>query len=278
MNRINIQYILNKKKTGEKIVMLTAYDYPLAALLDESGVDIVLVGDSLANVVLGLEQTKEVGMAEMLHHTKAANRAVKRAMLVGDMPYASYKTPVSAVKNAKRFMKDAGCNAVKIEWFKGCEKIAAAIAKAKIPVMGHVGLTPQRADELGGFKVQGKDAATAAKIIEQAKILEQCGCFAVVLECVPTEIAAIITQKLKIPTIGIGAGVHCDGQVLVTYDMLGIFTRFHPKFVKQYADLGAEIKKAVSQFYSDVKTGKFPDAEHSYAMNPEQLRGVGGDL
>ncbi len=270
MSRITVKQILQKKRSGEKIVILTAYDYPLAALLDESGVDIVLVGDSLANVVLGLASTKEVGMAEMLHHTKAANRAVKRAMLVGDMPYPSYKTPLSAVKNAKRFIKEAGCDAVKIEWFKGCDKVAAAIHKAKIPVMGHVGLTPQRADELGGFKVQGKDAAAAAKIIEQAKILEKCGCFAIVLECVPAEIAAIITRALKIPTIGIGAGVACDGQVLVTYDMLGIFTRFHPKFVKQYADLGAEIKKAVSQFYSEVKTGKFPDAEHSFGMKKEE--------
>jgi 3-methyl-2-oxobutanoate hydroxymethyltransferase len=271
MSRISVTQILQKKQAGEKIVMLTAYDYPLAALLDESGVDIVLVGDSLANVVLGLEQTKEVGMTEMLHHAKAANRGVKRAMLVGDMPYSSYKTPASAVTNAKRFIKEAGCGAVKIEWFKGCEKVATAIAKVKIPVMGHVGLTPQRADELGGFKVQGKEAAAAAKIIEQAKILEKAGCFAVVLECIPSEVAAVITKSLKIPTIGIGAGVECDGQVLVTYDMLGIFTKFHPKFVKQYADLGAEIKKAVSQFYSDVKTSKFPDAEHSFGMKREEV-------
>ncbi|OGX25877.1 MAG: 3-methyl-2-oxobutanoate hydroxymethyltransferase [Omnitrophica WOR_2 bacterium RIFCSPHIGHO2_01_FULL_48_9] len=276
MQRINIQNILSKKKAGEKIVMLTAYDYPLAAILDESGIDMILVGDSLANVVLGLEFTKQVGMTEMLHHAKAANRAVKRAMLVGDMPYNSYKTPTLAVKNAKRFVKEAGCNAVKIEWFPGCEKIARAIVKARIPVIGHVGLTPQRAQELGGLKVQGKDAQAAAEIIQQAKLLEQAGCFSLVLECIPSEIAAMITQNSKIPTIGIGAGADCDGQVLVTYDLLGLFTRFHPKFVKQYTDLNAEIKKAVGQFFSEVKTGKFPDAEHSFSMHPDELGKIKG--
>lgn len=271
MSRISINQILEKKKSGEKIVMLTAYDYPMAALLDESGIDIILVGDSLANVVLGLEFTKEVGMTEMLHHAKAAGRAVKRAMLIGDMPYNSYRTAALAVNNAQRFIKEAGCDAVKIEWFPGCEKIARALVKAKIPVMGHVGLTPQYAPELGGLKIQGKDAKAAADIIKQAQLLEKAGCFSIVLECIPREVAAIITKNLKIPTIGIGAGVNCDGQVLVTYDLLGLFTRFHPKFVKQYADLSLTIKSAVSQFFSDVKTGKFPDAEHSFAIHPEEL-------
>lgn len=271
MKRISVQQILQKKKTGEKIVMLTAYDCPLGALLDESGVDIVLVGDSLANVVLGLEFTKQVGMTEMLHHAKAVNRAVKRAMLVGDMPYNSYKTPMVAVKNAKRFVNEAGCNAVKIEWFDGCEKVARAIVAAGIPVMGHVGLTPQRADQLGGLKVQGKDAESARRIIAQAKLLEKAGCFSLVLECIPVEIAASITKNFKIPTIGIGAGKDCDGQVLVTYDLLGLFTRFHPRFVKEYANLSAEIKKAVGNFISDVRRGQFPAAGHSFSMNPEEF-------
>ena len=274
MSRCTVQEILHKKKMGEKIIMLTAYDYPLAALLDESQVDIVLVGDSLANVVLGLELTKEIGMKEMIHHAQAANRAVKRTMLIGDMPYNSYKTPTLAVKNAKRFFKEAGCNAVKIEWFPGCEKIAAVLVKAKIPLMGHVGLTPQRAQELGGLKVQGRDASAAKRIIQEAKLLEKAGCFSVVLECIPSEIAAIITKNLKIPTIGIGAGPNCDGQVLVTYDMLGLFTRFHPKFVKQYADLNSTIKSAVAQFTKEVKEGKFPDPAHSFSMSPEELKNI----
>ena len=277
MSKISVQDILNKKKQGERIVMLTAYDYPVAALLDEIGVDVILVGDSLANVVLGLKYTREIGMTEMLHHAKAAGRAVTRALLIGDMPYNSYKTPALAKANAKRFIKEAHCDAVKIEWFPGCEKIAAAIVKAKIPVMGHVGLTPQRVKDLSGFKVQGKEAPAAKKIIAQAKLLEKAGCFSVVLECIPSEIAGLITEELNIPTIGIGAGISCDGQVLVTYDLLGLFTRFHPKFVKQYADLASEIKKAAGQFFSEVKTGKFPDAEHSFSIQRDQLLAVHKD-
>ena len=274
MAHISVKQILQKKITGEKIVMLTAYDYPLAALLDESGIDIILVGDSLANVVLGLEFTNQVGMTEMIHHAKAVGRAVRRAMLEGDMPYGSYKTAALAVKNAKRFVTEAVCGAVKIEWFPGCEKVASAIGKAKIPVMGHVGLTPQRASELGGLKLQGKEAQAAGAIIRQAKLLEKAGCFSIVLECIPAQVAAMITKNLRIPTIGIGAGANCDGQVLVTYDLLGLFTRFHPKFVKQYVNLSDEIKKAVGQFFSEVKTGKFPDAEHSFSMDPQELKKV----
>jgi len=271
MSRISVSQILQKKNSGEKVVMLTAYDYPLASLLDESGVDIILVGDSLANVVLGLEYTKQVGMSEMLHHAKAVNRGVKRAMLVGDMPYGSYKNATVAVKNARRFVKEGGCDAVKIEWFDGCEKVASAIVKAEIPVMGHVGLTPQRADQLGGLKVQGKEAKSAQDIIKHAKLLEKVGCFSIVLECIPREVAAIITKNLKIPTIGIGAGVECDGQVLVTHDLLGLFTRFHPKFVKEYANLDSTIKSAIGQFISEVKQEKFPDSAHSFSMDEEEL-------
>jgi 3-methyl-2-oxobutanoate hydroxymethyltransferase len=252
--------------------MLTAYDYPLAALVDEADVDMILVGDSLANVVLGLESTTEVGMNEMIHHAKAVNRAVKKALLVGDMPFESYqKDSASAVENALRYQSEAGCDAVKLEWFDNCHEVAERIVKAGIPVMGHVGLTPQTAEKLGGFKVQGKDAATARKIMENAKAMEQSGCFSIVLECIPMEIAQIITKQLSIPTIGIGAGVHCDGQVLVTHDLLGLVSRHKPKFVRQYIDLSAAIVGGISDFCKDVESGKFPDRDHSYAMNREEL-------
>ncbi len=274
MSRLSVNYILKKKKSGDKIIMLTAYDFPMASILDEMNIDVILVGDSLANVMLGLPSTRDVGMEEMLHHAKAVNRAVKKALLIGDMPYESYKTPAAGIKNAKRFVKEAGCNAVKIEWFDKCVSVAQAIVKAGIPVMGHVGLTPQRADEIGGFVVQGRDAQTAQKLIQQAKALEKAGCFSLVLECVPDAISKMISEQLKIPTIGIGAGVHCDGQVLVTYDLLGLFVRFHPKFVKQYADLSSVIKSAVGKFTEEVKGGQFPDDAHSFSIKPEELKKI----
>lgn len=252
--------------------MLTAYDYPTAALIDAAGADIILVGDSLAQVVLGLSSTKEVGMDEMVHHAKAAGRAVKNALLIGDMPYVSYQeNPEQAAGNAKRFIEEAGCGAVKLEWFDQCLEVTAAIVKAGIPLMGHVGLTPQTADKLGGYKVQGRDAESAQKIIERAKALEAKGCFAVVLECIPSEVAKIISEHLTIPTIGIGAGVHCDGQVLVINDLLGLDSRFHPKFAKQYADLASAIDKAVRQYIKEVKSGRFPSAGESYSIKSEEL-------
>ena len=270
--RKTIQDIMKRKEGGRKITMLTAYDYPLASLVDAAGVDMILVGDSLANVVLGLESTTEVGMSEMIHHAKAVNRAVKQALLIGDMPFESYQTDSdAAVDNALRFVEEAGCNAVKLEWFDQCLDVAEKIVKAGIPVMGHVGLTPQTAEQLGGFKVQGKDADSARKIIEYAKALEERGVFSVVLECIPSQIAAIITEQLTIPTIGIGAGEHCDGQVLVTHDLIGLFDRFKPKFVKQYIDLGTPIIQSVKHFCKDVEEGKFPDQLHSYSMNSEEL-------
>ncbi|MCB9757235.1 MAG: 3-methyl-2-oxobutanoate hydroxymethyltransferase, partial [Candidatus Omnitrophica bacterium] len=226
-----IAVLSQKAQSGQKLTMLTAYDFPMAALIDECGIDIVLVGDSLANVVLGLPSTKDVGISEMLHHAKAVRRAVKNALLLGDMPFSAYQVhPQNAVKNARRFILEAGCDAVKLEWFADCLAVTEKLVKNKIAVMGHVGLTPQTADQLGGFKVQGKDALSAKKIIEQAKNLESAGCFSLVLECVPDQLAAEITRILKIPTIGIGAGLHCDGQVLVTHDLLGMFSQFHPKF------------------------------------------------
>lgn len=272
---ITIEQIKMKKKRGEKIVVLTAYDYPLASLIDQAGVDMILVGDSLANVVLGLESTTEVGMTEMLHHAKAVRRAVKNALVVGDMPFESYqKDPRAAVANAKRFVDEAGCDAVKLEWFERCLEVTERIVKAGIPVMGHVGLTPQTAEKLGGFKVQGKDAVSAKNIIGHAKALEAKGCFSVVLECIPAEIAALITEALTIPTIGIGAGPACNGQVLVTHDVLGLFDRFKPKFVKQYVRVDNLISDGIRRFRDEVRSGSFPDAAHSYFMNEDEFKKI----
>jgi len=271
-NRKTIHQILEKKKQGQKITMLTAYDYPMALLVDEAGVDMILVGDSVANVVLGLESTREVGMTEMIHHAKAVDRAVKKAMVIGDMPFESYQTDISqAVSNARRFVQEAGCDAIKLEWFDQCPEVVESIVREGIAVMGHVGLTPQRAEELGGFKVQGKDSESAREIIENARFLEQKGCFSIVLECIPDAISEIITTELSIPTIGIGAGVHCDGQVLVTHDVLGLCERFQPKFVKQYVDLRSPIVEGITRFCQEVENGAFPDKARSYSMNIEEL-------
>ena len=295
MGKITVKDILNKKKASEKITMLTAYDFPLASLIDKVGIDMILVGDSVANVVLGLESTKQVGMAEMIHHSKAVVRGVKLSLVIGDMPFESYQIDPSqklacsvrngdypdiknlisnGVKNAKRFIDEAGCDAVKLEWFDKCLEVAEAIIKVGIPVMGHVGLTPQTADKLGGFKVQGKDADAANRLIQQAQDLEKLGCFSVVLECVPDKIAEIITHKLQIPTIGIGAGINCDGQVLVTHDLLGLFERFKPKFVKQYVNLSSQIQGAVRNFKEDVTESKFPAKEHSFTIKEQELKKV----
>ncbi|MFA5090370.1 MAG: 3-methyl-2-oxobutanoate hydroxymethyltransferase [Candidatus Omnitrophota bacterium] len=260
-------------KNKRKITMLTAYDYPLASLIDRAGIDVILVGDSLANVVLGLTSTTEVGMPQMLHHAKAVTRAVTHALVVGDMPYDSYQTsPGESVKNASLFIKEAKCDAVKLEWFDRCLEVTGDIIKAGIAVMGHIGLTPQTADKLGGFKVQGKDAEAAKRLIEQAESLDKAGCFALVLECVPDKIAGIITQRIKIPTIGIGAGIHCDGQVLVSHDMLGLFERYTPKFVKKYVNLSPLILEAVNTYKEEVLQGKFPGPEHTFAIKEEELK------
>jgi len=261
-----------KMKGARKITMLTAYDYPMAVLVDRAGIDMILVGDSLANVVLGLKSTTEVGMSEMIHHAKAVTRAAGRALVVGDMPYESYQlNPEDSVKNARRFIEEAKCDCVKLEWFDRCLEVTEQIIKAGIPVMGHIGLTPQTADKLGGFKVQGKDAEAAKKLIEQAQALEKLGCFAVVLECVPDKIARIITEKIKIPTIGIGAGKYTDGQVLVIHDALGLFERYTPKFVKKYINLSPLILSALEEYKKDVIEGKFPAPEHSFSIKEEEL-------
>jgi len=260
-------------KGKRKLTMLTAYDYPIASLVDKAGIDMILVGDSLANVVLGLDSTTKVGMQEMLHHAKAVTRAVKNALVIGDMPYESYQlNSQESVKNAKRFIEEAKCAAVKLEWFDKCLEVTEQIIKSGIPVMGHIGLTPQTADKLGGFKVQGKDAEHAKFLIQQAVDLEKLGCFAIVLECVPEKLAELITKKIKIPTIGIGAGIHCDGQVLVINDMLGLFERFTPKFVKKYINLSPMILQALEEYKNDVIQGKFPGPEHSFSIKEEELK------
>lgn len=261
-----------KQAAGQKMVMLTAYDYPVAKALDEAGVDIILVGDSLGMVVLGYDSTTPVTMDDMLHHAKAARRGVRRALLVGDMPFLSLRSTVDdAVKHAARFVQEAGCDAVKVEWKPGIEDATKAIVDAGIPVMGHVGLTPQTAAAEGGFGMRGKDAASAARIIGQAIALQEAGCFAMVIECVPDAVAQEITARLAIPTIGIGSGPHCDGQVLVTHDMIGLFERFKPRFVKRYADMAGVIRQAVASYTSDVRSGRFPAAEHTTAMDPQEL-------
>jgi len=271
-NKITVQDIL-ALKGKRKITMLTAYDYPLASLIDQAGIDMILVGDSVANVVLGLESTTQVGMQEMIHHAKAVTRAVKQALVIGDMPYDSYQVnPAESVKNARRFIEEAKCDCVKLEWFDRCLEVTESIIKAGIAVMGHIGLTPQTADKLGGFKVQGKDAEAAQRLIEQAVALEKLGCFAIVLECVPDKIAEIITQKLRIPTIGIGAGVDCDGQVLVSHDMLGLFQRYTPKFVKKYVNLSVLIAQAIQDYKKEVEGKSFPDKEHSFSIKEEELK------
>ena len=274
-SKITIPQILEKKQRKEKITMLTAYDYPLATLIDFAEIDIILVGDSLGNVVLGYDSTVPVTMEEMLHHTKAVRRAVKFALLVGDMPFMSFNiSKEETIRNTGRFIKEAGCDAVKLEWFGGCIEMTKAIVNSGIPVMGHIGLTPQTAAQIGGFKVRGRDAQTAKQLIEQAHLLEEAGCFSIVLECIPDMISKIITEKIKIPTIGIGAGIHCDGQVLVTYDMIGLFQRFRPKFVKQYLDLSSQIIDAIKKFREEVSLEKFPTKEHSFMISKEELENV----
>ena len=277
-NKITIQDILSMKGKS-KITMLTAYDYPLASLVDRAGIDMILVGDSVANVVLGLDSTTKVGMTEMIHHAKAVTRAVKHALVIGDMPYESYQVnPADSVKNARRFIEEAKCDAVKLEWFDRCLEVTEQIIKTEIPVMGHIGLTPQTADKLGGFKVQGKDARTAKRLIEQALVLEKLGCFSLVLECVPDKIAEMITKNLKIPTIGIGAGINCDGQVLVTHDLLGLFERFTPKFVKKYINLAPMISQAIEEYKKEVIEGKFPTKNHSFTIKEEELKKLSEDI
>ena len=260
-----------KKERGEAITMLTAYDYPTALAMDKAGVDSILVGDSLAMVVLGYENTLPVTMDEMLHHARAVSRGAKSALLVGDMPFMSYQVSVEdAVRNAGRFLQQGGMDAVKLEG--GRERVDAvrAIVGAGIPVMGHLGLTPQSVNQLGGFRAQGKTASAAKRLLEDARILDEAGVFSLVLESVPARLAEYISKQISIPTIGIGAGPGCDGQVLVTHDVLGLFERFTPKFVKQYANFHAEMNKAFMDYIDDVESKRFPAVEHIVEMTDDE--------
>jgi 3-methyl-2-oxobutanoate hydroxymethyltransferase len=265
------------KKQGKRITMLTAYDYPMALLEDRAGIDIILVGDSLAMTVLGYENTLPVTMDEMIHHTKAVARGAKYPLILGDMPFMSYNTSErEAVLNAGRFMKEAGADAVKLEGGASVKETVKAIVKGGIPVMGHIGLTPQTISMLGGFKVQGKDAQAAQKIIDDALSLEDAGAFSVLLEAVPAPIAKKVTERLTVPTIGIGAGVHCDGQVLVVHDMLGLFDRFTPKFAKKYVNLSEIIMKALESYRDEVQKGEFPTDQHSFHIDEKELSKIKG--
>lgn len=265
MNKITTSALQAMKLKGEKIAMITAYDFSTASIVDNAGVDIILVGDSLAMVMLGYESTLPVTMNEMIHHTKTVTRAADRAMVVGDMPFMSYQASIDdALVNAGRFMKEAGAHGVKLEGGREVAEVVRRMTAAGIPVMAHLGLTPQSVYKFGGYKVQGKNEADSARLLEDAKIIEEAGAFSLVLECVPAQLAGKITDSLSIPTIGIGAGVNCDGQVLVVNDMLGTFEKFTPKFVKKYAELGVIMKKAVHEYIDDVKSSRFPGDEHSF--------------
>lgn len=259
-------------KGARRLTELTAYDYPTALFVDQSGIDMILVGDSLAMVVLGQEDTLSVDMEVMIHHTRAVARAVRRALVIGDMPFLSYQVSVElAVLNAGRFLKEGRAQAVKLEGGRRVVRQVEAIVAAGIPVQGHIGLTPQSSAQLGGFRVQGKTAEAAKSLIEDAQALAEAGCFSIVLEAIPTPIAARITESIPVPTIGIGAGPHCDGQVLVVHDVLGLFDRFLPRFVKRYADLGGSIREALRRYKEEVEGGVFPGPEHTFAMAEAEM-------
>jgi 3-methyl-2-oxobutanoate hydroxymethyltransferase len=265
--KVTTHALLRKKQRDQIITMLTAYDYPTALAVDRAGIDSILVGDSLGMVVLGYENTLPVTMADMLHHCRAVAKGARYALLVGDMPFMSYQISVDqAVGNAGRFLQEAGMDAVKLEGGRERAQAIQAIVSAGIPVMGHLGLTPQSVHQLGGFRAQGRTAAAARRLLEDAYCLQEAGCFAMVLETVPARLAACISQHLDIPTIGIGAGADCDGQVLVTHDLLGMFDRFTPRFVKQYADFHREMASAFAAYRSEAETGAFPAPEHTVEM------------
>jgi len=260
-----------KKERGEPITMLTGYDYPTALAIDNAGIDSILVGDSLGMVVLGYENTLPVTMEEMLHHCRAVARGAKYALLIGDMPFMSYQVSTEeATRNAGRFLQQGGMDAVKLEGGRERADTVRAIVGAGIPVMGHLGLTPQSVHQLGGFRAQGKTASAAKRLVEDAMLLEEAGCFSLVLESVPARLAELISRKVSIPTIGIGAGIGCDGQVLVTHDLLGLFDRFTPKFVKKYANFHDEMNRAFTNYLEDVESRRFPSEEHSVDMDGDE--------
>ena len=271
-NKVTVLDVQQAKKEGRKLVMCTAYDYPFGLMADEAGMDMVLIGDSLGMVVMGLEGTVEVTMEHMIHHIKAVVRGCKGPLIVGDMPFMSYNTSVrEAIQNAGRLMKEGGCEAIKLEGGVDFALTIQAIVKAGIPVQGHIGLTPQTASALGGFKMQGRDALAAKRIIEDAKALEDAGVFSMILEAVPAPLGQLVAEAVKVPVIGIGAGPDVDGQVLVTYDMIGLFEKFVPKFVKQYTQIRKTILEALKEYKEDVVAVTFPGPEHAFKMPDETL-------
>jgi len=270
--KVTVLDVKQAKKDGRKLVMVTAYDYPFGLMADEAGVDIVLIGDSLGMVVMGLEGTVEVTMEHMIHHIKAVVRGCKGPLVVGDMPFMSYNTSIrEAIINAGRLMKEGGCDVVKLEGGVDFASTVEAIVKAGIPVQGHIGLTPQTASALGGFKMQGKDAKAAMRIIDDARALEDAGVFSMILEAVPAPLGKLVTKTVNVPVIGIGAGVDVDGQVLVTHDMIGLFDKFVPKFVKQYTKIRPTIINALKTYKDEVVEASFPGPEHSFKMSDKAL-------
>lgn len=271
--RVSVLDVQQAKKDGRKLVMMTAYDYPFGLLADQAGMDIVLVGDSLGMVVMGLEGTVEVTMEDMIHHIRAVGRGCKGPLVIGDMPFMSYNISIEeAIRNAGRLMKEGGCDAVKLEGGVDFAPTVAAIVRAGIPVQGHIGLTPQTASALGGFKMQGRDAAAARQIIADARALEKAGVFSMILEAVPAPLGKFVSEAVGVPVIGIGAGPDVDGQVLVTHDMIGLFDRFVPKFVKQYANIRPIILDALAAYKKEVEEVKFPAPEHSFKMPADALK------
>ena len=274
-DKVTVSYFRECKKTGKKITMLTAYDYPTAKIVDESGVDAILVGDSLGMVVLGYEDTTRVTMDDMVHHTKAVVRGAKRAMVVADMPFLSYHMGIyKSVENAGRLVTEAGCKAIKLEGGEEVVEDVKAIIRAGIPVVGHLGYTPQSINVFGGHKAQGKTFETAKKIYKDALLLQEAGVFAIVLECVPHKVAQFITGKLDIPTIGIGSGAQCDGQVLVVHDIIGMFRDFIPRHAKRYADIGEVLENSVKSYISEVTEGIFPTEKNSFIVEDEVIEAL----
>lgn len=272
MPRLTIDDLKRKKRDGEKIAMITAYDYPSARLVDEAGADVILVGDTLGMVVLGYDTTLPVTMDDMIHHTKAVVRGSQRALVVGDMPFMSYQvSPEEALRNAGRFLREAGCQAVKLEGGAHMAATVKRLVEVGIPVMGHIGLTPQSVNQLSGFKVQGKTPAAAVRLLNDAHALEEAGAFAIVLETIPAPLAQLITERVSVPTIGIGAGPGTDGQVQVFHDLLGLFTAFTPKHARRYGEVGDLIRRSVADYVADVRNRRFPTAEQSFSMKPEAL-------
>jgi 3-methyl-2-oxobutanoate hydroxymethyltransferase len=270
--RVSITEIREMKQKGEKIAMLTAYDYATAKLIDEAGIPLILVGDSLGMVVLGYESTIPVTMDEMIHHTKAVVRGTTRALIVGDMPFMTYQVSVDdALRNAAKFIQEGGAQTVKLEGGENMAETVKRVVSSGIPVMGHIGLTPQSIHQIGGFKVMGKTPEAAVRLINDAKALDEAGVFAIVLECVPEPLSKLITEKVSVPTIGIGAGKYCDGQVQVISDLLGLYTDFVPKHAKQYARLFEIIKSATADYIAEVQVGAFPTEKQSYAMDKSVL-------